>query len=246
MAAKKIKSKVTLTGKQVSALAACIAAIAIISLAAGYITGRMVGDDTAEIKKDKEATEDVFGGMSPRFLDPAEVEKKTTFEKQSADSFSFHKKLEKETAPANKPLPKSLTPVDSKRRDTKALKKPKPSPKTKQAPAKKAKTARKHSKPKPARQPVVVSKKATGKKLTIQVGSFKQIREARALAKKLGKKGYKAYVVPFKFKGETWSRVRVGLFDSVVSAKKTARKLEREQKLPALLVSYQSGKQERK
>ncbi|VAX19128.1 hypothetical protein MNBD_NITROSPINAE04-332 [hydrothermal vent metagenome] len=242
MAAKKYKSKVTLTGKQVSALIACIVAIALLSLTAGYITGRMVGGDTAEIKKDKEAPEDIFGGMSPRFLDPAEVKKETTFEKQSADSFSFHKKLEKETAPASKPLPKSLTPIDSKKHTAKALKKPKPSHKTKRAPSKKAKTAKKHSRPKPARQPVVISKKAGGKKLTIQVGSFKRIREARALAKRLGKKGYKAYVVPFKFKGETWSRVRVGLFDSAVSAKKTARKLAQEQNLPALLVSYQGGK----
>ena len=87
-----------------------------------------------------------------------------------------------------------------------------------------------------------MGKSAIEKKLTIQVGSFKYKKEALALVRKLGKKGYRAYVVPFKLKGETWSRVRVGVFDSTVSAKKIARKLERDLKLPTLLVSYQGGK----
>jgi len=242
MARKKFKSTVTLTGKQVSALIACIAAIALLSLTAGYITGRIYNSDTAKIEKELEAPGSVFDDMSPRFLDPDEVEKETTFDKQSVDSFSFHKKLGKETAPANKPLPKSLTPAEAKKHSAKALKKPKPSPKTKQAPLRKIKAVRKSAKPKHEKRPVTVNKNAGGKKLTIQVGSFKLRREALRLARKLSKKGYRAYVVPFKFKGETWSRVRVGSFNSAVSAKKTARKLEREQNLPALLVSYQDGK----
>lgn len=234
MAAKKSKSKVTLTGKQVSALIACIAAIAVLSLMAGYISGKVFNKDTAEVEEEQEASGNVFSGMIPRFLDVDEVEKETTVDPKSADTFSFHTRLEKETAPANKPLPKSTTPVGSK--------KPEPSAAKKQAPPRTVKAARKSSKPKPAKRSVAESKNAKVKKLTIQVGSFKLRSEAYALVRKLSKKGYRAYVVPFKFKGETWSRVRVGVFDSAASAKKMARKLELEQKLPVLLVSYQSGK----
>lgn len=234
MRAKNNKSKVTLTGKQVVALIACIVAIAVLSLMTGYISGRMFNKETIEIEKEPEATKGMFGGLSPMHLDPDDVEKETTFDQPVVDSFSFHEKLGKETDPANKPLPKSSVPVESKKQETATFKK--------QAPQKTTKTARKLSKPKLAKRSLAASKNAGVKKLTIQVGSFKLRKEAHALVRKLGKNGFRAYVVPFKFKGETWSRVRVGVFDSAISAKKTARKLERELKLPTLLVSYQGGK----
>lgn len=244
MRSKKNKPKVTLTGKQVSALLASIAAIALLSFMIGYISGKTLGKKTVEIEKETQTPESVFGGLAPRHLDPDDVEKETTFDEPFDDSFSFHNKLGKETDPASEPLPKSVVPIGSIKPDNVVTKKSKLSSSKKKVPRKTTKAVRKLSKPKHkiAKRPEAAPKSATAKRLTIQVGSFKHQSVAQALVKTLGKKGYRAYVVPFKLKGEIWSRVRVGVFDSTVSAKKTARKLERDMKLPTLLVSYQNGK----
>lgn len=244
MRPRKNKTKVTLTGKQVSALLASIAAIAILSLLVGYISGKMLNTETVEIVKEKETPKSIFGGMAPRHLDPADVEKETTVELPVDDTFSFHKKLEHETDPANKPLPKSTVPEESRKPVNVVTKKPERSSTKKKAPKKTTKVARSVSKPKPksAKRPETVNRNSNVKKLTIQVGSFKHKKEASTLVRKLKKKGYRAYVVPFNIKGESWSRVRVGVFDSTISAKKTARILERDLKLPTLLVSYQGGR----
>ncbi len=242
MPKKKKDGAITLSSKQVGALVLCVVAIAALSLLAGYISGKMFSKGASFARQQEIAPEIRFGGRAPMLLDPEKVNKETTVEPGGLEEFTFHKKLTKESAPALTPLPKSDGAPDTGIPAPPAVKKPAAAERKKPAPVKTAKSTprkRKTSSAKPA--PKAVDKALT-KKLTIQVGSFKNRKDADILAKKLSKSGYYAYILSFRYKGQTWSRVRVGVFKTTASAKRTARKLERELKLPAMLVSYQKAK----
>ncbi len=241
MPKKKKDGAITLSSKQVGALALCVVAIAALSLLAGYISGKMFSKGASIALQQEKAPEVRFGGRAPMLLDPEKVKKETTFEPDAQEEFTFHKKLTKESDPALKPLRKSDGAPDTGKpappaveKTAAAERKPAPVETPKSAPRK-----RKTSSAKPV--PKAVSKALT-KKLTIQVGSFKNRKDAEILAEKLNKSGYYAYILPFRYKGQTWRRVRVGVFQTTASAKRASRKLERELKLPALLVSYQKAK----
>ncbi len=71
----------------------------------------------------------------------------------------------------------------------------------------------------------------------VQVGAFRQKKEARALQKRLQEKGYLVMVsrADLKEKG-AWFRVRVGNCDTKGQAGKLAKKIKKEEHLPALIV----------
>ena len=62
----------------------------------------------------------------------------------------------------------------------------------------------------------------------IQVGSFKNKKNANQLCNKLLSSGYQTYVSPIRSGGRTFYRVRVGKFDSRTEAKIYEKKLKAE------------------
>ncbi|MDL1979884.1 MAG: SPOR domain-containing protein [Deltaproteobacteria bacterium] len=77
----------------------------------------------------------------------------------------------------------------------------------------------------------------TDKKLTIQVASFKDSKDADEMVAKLKKKGYPAYRISSNIpeKG-IWHRVRIGFFKDKAEAGSTLNKLKKE-KFKAILVN---------
>lgn len=71
----------------------------------------------------------------------------------------------------------------------------------------------------------------------VQVGAFRQEKEARALQKRLQGKGYQVAVTKANLKGEgTWFRVRVGNCANKTKAQELAKKLQQKEHLPTLIV----------
>jgi len=84
-----------------------------------------------------------------------------------------------------------------------------------------------------------IVKPSVGKNYVIQVASFQDRKLAETFASNLRKKGYNAFVEKafVEWKGGNWYRVRVGFFDSIEQAKKTAEKLKRTEKVEKVWVS---------
>ncbi len=82
-------------------------------------------------------------------------------------------------------------------------------------------------------------KPSVGKNYVIQVASFQDRKLAESFANNLRKKGYNAFVEKafVEWKGGNWYRVRVGFFDSIEQAKKTAERLKRSEKVEKVWVS---------
>ena len=59
--------------------------------------------------------------------------------------------------------------------------------------------------------PKEVAASASGK-FTVQVASYPKEDEAQGMAAELKNKGFSAFYIPAKVKGQTWFRVSVGLF----------------------------------
>jgi cell division protein FtsN len=76
----------------------------------------------------------------------------------------------------------------------------------------------------------------TDKKLTIQVASFKDSKDADEMVAKLKKKGYPAYKISSNIpeKG-IWHRVRIGFFKDKAEAGSTLNKLKKEKYGPILV-----------
>jgi cell division protein FtsN len=84
-----------------------------------------------------------------------------------------------------------------------------------------------------------IVKPSVGKNYVIQVASFQDRKLAETFASNLRKKGYNAFVEKafVEWKGGNWYRVRIGFFDSIEQAKKTAEKLKRTEKVEKVWVS---------
>ena len=77
---------------------------------------------------------------------------------------------------------------------------------------------------------------------SVQVSSFRDWSKAMTLKKKLVQSGYGAYVVQSgNSSGEEWFRVRVGNFKVKKEAEQAARKIGKEERLPAFAVLVSSG-----
>lgn len=71
----------------------------------------------------------------------------------------------------------------------------------------------------------------------IQVGAFRQEKEAQALQKRLQKKGYYTIVTKAVLKGKgIWFRVRAGNCATKAEARELADKLSKKEHLPTLIV----------
>ena len=79
-------------------------------------------------------------------------------------------------------------------------------------------------------------KKETDKSLTIQVASFKDLKDADELVAKLEKRGYPAYSISCNIPDKgIWHRVRIGYFKDKAEAGSTLRKLKKEKYGPILM-----------
>jgi len=237
--AKKTKkpSGFTLTAKQIGLLGGCVVMIAAPAFLLGYGSGTLYerrGPHTLD--KPAQPAAPRYAPAPSRQLDPATVKKETAPKTEPREEFTFPEKLDRETEPASRPLPTSPPIL--------AATPKKPAVKQKAAaPPENEKTAAVKPGPeraaKPSRKPPPKSPSIATKKLTLQVASFKGKKDADALARKLSKAGYFAYVVPFRHKGQMWWRVRVGVYETPQAAKRDKEKLERHHKFSALLVTYQ-------
>jgi cell division protein FtsN len=91
-------------------------------------------------------------------------------------------------------------------------------------------------------KPSAVAKGPAGAVYSVQVSSFRDWARAMALKKKLVGSGYVAYVVQSKSgAGGSWFRVRVGSFRVKKEAEEVARKLGKEERLPAFAVLVDAG-----
>ncbi len=71
----------------------------------------------------------------------------------------------------------------------------------------------------------------------VQVGAFRQEKEARALQERLQGKGYRVMVTKADIKGKgSWFRVRVGKCANKTKARKLAKRLQQKEHLPTLIV----------
>jgi cell division septation protein DedD len=69
----------------------------------------------------------------------------------------------------------------------------------------------------PSSLPKEVASSAIGK-FTVQIASYSQESEAQAMAADLKSKGFSAFYVSAKIKGQIWYRVSVGLFTTTKEA----------------------------
>lgn len=225
-------------------------AIGVLTFLVGYISGKMYNRAKAPVEAP--AARESFAYKPKKEtvirLDSEKVKEETSAKPETEPTFTFPEKLNQETTEVTQPGKNAKAGKPEAKPEAKpapAIPEPKPEPKQKAAaPKADKKPARKDAKPapKPAAKPAAKSdpvKAPAGRMLTIQVASFRHKKDAEALANKLKRKNYHAYVVPFRFKGETWHRTRVGVFKTTAAAKRVAARLERDQSLPTLLVTYQ-------
>ncbi len=125
---------------------------------------------------------------------------------------------------------------------------PKETPKESKA-AKGAKGAKKNEEGKRARDQEIKKRTATseqqqaikepaGKRFAVQVGAFKERRDAEQLLLSLKDKGYSARLDVAELPGKgTWFRVRVGKFANRAEAEQLVTKLQDQEKRPAIVVT---------
>ncbi|MDL1968255.1 MAG: SPOR domain-containing protein [Deltaproteobacteria bacterium] len=76
----------------------------------------------------------------------------------------------------------------------------------------------------------------TDKKLTIQVASFQDSKDADEMVARLKKKGYPAYRISSNIPGKgIWHRVRIGSFKDKAEASSSLNKLKKEKYVPILV-----------
>lgn len=66
---------------------------------------------------------------------------------------------------------------------------------------------------------------ATGQRMLLQAGSFREGRDAEALKARLALLGHVAQVVPVNIDGNTWHRVRLGPYDNARDVEDARRQL---------------------
>lgn len=74
---------------------------------------------------------------------------------------------------------------------------------------------------------------------TVQINSYQNEKDARALAKKLKDKGYDAYVATTKIKGRPWFRVRVGHLETREQAQALQESLKQKENLTQSIATNQ-------
>ncbi|MBI5469382.1 MAG: SPOR domain-containing protein [Deltaproteobacteria bacterium] len=72
-----------------------------------------------------------------------------------------------------------------------------------------------------------IEKKTLSKPWALNLASFPDMRSAQALAGKLKKAGYDAYITDFTKKGVKWHRVRVGFYSTKKEALSAAKTMEK-------------------
>jgi len=241
--------------RQIGTLLAGITAIALLSFALGFLVTRMLAEPEVKAPAGKKAEEPSYSIIKPKQLDAGKIMDETGEKSKAAapapGNFTFPETLTRETAPAANPFnpPKETVEKHEKAPVHKVEKKQaEEKPKTaasEPAPKKPVKTSEK-PKPKTAPAPkkedsVAKTAPRKGKELTIQVGSFTSKADAEKLKNRLVKKDFNAYVQSFELKGKTWHRVRVGVFKTKNAAQREAKRLEKSEKLPTLVVTYQRG-----
>ncbi|MGE0633931.1 MAG: SPOR domain-containing protein [Pseudobdellovibrionaceae bacterium] len=87
----------------------------------------------------------------------------------------------------------------------------------------------------PSSLPQAVAPAASGK-FTVQVASYSTETEAQKFASDLKGKGYSAFYIPAKVRGQNWYRVNVGLFSSQDEAQVYRAKLMTEAKISAAII----------
>ncbi|MBI5379032.1 MAG: SPOR domain-containing protein [Nitrospirae bacterium] len=160
-------------------------------------------------------------GSSPSSGDQAAKETKP-----SQEEFTFYQTLTgKEQAPHVALQPKE-TPKESKA--AKEAKKQPAGTAKKETEKTKTKVAKKEQ---PAKEPA-------GKRFSVQVGAFKERRDAEQLLLSLKDKGYSARLDVAELPGKgTWFRVRVGKFADRSEADQLVTKLQDQEKRPAIVVT---------
>jgi cell division protein FtsN len=255
-------SGVTLTKKELTILAACVVAIAIFALLAGYVSGKLYDGSIETSSQSQPVSEPTLSIDKKKVINPDIVQRETSTDEVKKTDFTFHEKLKSETAPADKPLPKAKeAPVKAQEQPvpkqhqvnsnstTKAKEtKPKTAGNRKEKktniPAKQ-KAVKKQSQKKPvpkttkssAAKPSAKQKDNKGK-LTVQVGSFRDRADAKRLSDRLRKKYLNVYMRVFKNDGATWYRVRVGVFSTQTAAKRILNKIKIELNISAIIVKY--------
>jgi cell division protein FtsN len=76
-----------------------------------------------------------------------------------------------------------------------------------------------------ATEPPATTEPASGQRLLLQAGSFREARDAEALKARLALLGHVAQVVPVTIDGSTWHRVRLGPFDNARTVEEVRRQL---------------------
>lgn len=87
----------------------------------------------------------------------------------------------------------------------------------------------------PSSLPQVVAPTANGK-FTVQVASYSDEAEAQKFAGELKNKGYSAFYIPAKVRGQNWYRVNVGMFPTQDEAQQYRAKLMTEAKVSAAII----------
>jgi len=73
---------------------------------------------------------------------------------------------------------------------------------------------------------------------TVQVGSFQSLKRAEGMLKSLKQEGFSPSITPINLsRGETWYRVRIGIFLHREEAEKVAQKLQEKGNLHPLIMS---------
>jgi len=222
---KKKRSGFTFSSNQLGLLAGCVVAIALLAFLMGYGSGKIY--DRKVSPPPKVADNDSV--MPPRKqIDPGAVNMETSAAVPAVDKFTFNEKLQHETAPATASLPTGSAPKSEKPENRLASTPPAPN----------KPSATKKSKPAQKKTASLKKRGVKSKKITIQVGSFKNKKDADALVSMLSRDNYNAYVMQFNLKGSRWYRVRVGVYETAAIASRVAAKLERDHHLPVLIVTY--------
>ena len=138
----------------------------------------------------------------------------------SEPEMTFYDTLSKTTSPVETKADGAAKKVETKKQTAKTeVKKTKASTGAK-SPKSLAKVEKK------ARVPKIIK----GSVWSVQVNAFRQQQDARQLARKLVRKGYDAYVISTKIKGNTWYRVRVGQLATRSEAKRLQQVLKTKEK----------------
>ena len=191
-----------------------------------FVLGILVGRETVPLKFDIKQLEKKLAALKDADLRKEllrfKIDKNTDDEKPD---FGFYEALKVEKEDIRLPAKQ----VEEKKRPLPAV-------------AKANKTRKKKpDKPKEtASKTVSVSRKAnqSGKKLTVQVASVKNVQDAGRLIVTLKKKGFPAYMSSATIPGKgTWYRVRVGSYENKTQADRTLNKLKK-QKYNGIIIKY--------